>query len=92
MIFVSCKVTLRFPQDVQQLYTQSDPYIEEGNTIQWPKEKDNVPKTLRRKLNIGQHGNKTKTKTKNITENRQKHKKTKKQKTVVIIGAPVVLP
>ena len=89
MIFVSCKVTLRFPQDVQQLYTQSDPYIEEGHTIQWPKEKDNVPKTLRRKLNIG---NKTKTKTKNITENRQKHKKSKKQKTVVIIGAPVVLP
>ena len=84
MIFVSCKVTLRLPQDVQQLYTLSEPYIEEGHTIQWPKEKDNVPKTLRRKL----QGNKVKTKTKNTTENRKKHKKTQKHKTLVTVGAP----
>jgi chemotaxis response regulator CheB len=32
--------------------------------------------------------NKVKTKTKNTTENRKKHKKTKKHKTLVTIGAP----
>jgi len=39
------------------------------------KREDNVPKTLRRKLNIGQHeGNKTKTTTKNTTKNIKKNR------------------